>query len=127
MNNNLKILVVDDEADARNYLTALFEDNGYRTVTANDGKAALETAKSEKPDLITLDLSMPEESGVRAYRNIKSDPAFKETPVIIITAVGDSMKKFIDKLKVIPEPEGFMSKPINPEELLKMTADIFSK
>ncbi len=127
MNNNQKILVVDDEADARNYLTALFEDNGYRTVTANDGKAALEAAKSEEPDLITLDLSMPEESGVRAYRNVKSDPALKDTPVIIITAVGDSMKKFIDKLKVIPEPEGFMSKPINPDELLKMTADILSK
>ncbi|MFZ2633734.1 MAG: response regulator [Desulfosalsimonadaceae bacterium] len=127
MSDNLKILVVDDESDAVNYLTAIFQDNGYDTITANDGKQALEVARSQMPALITLDLSMPEESGVRAYRNIKSDPALKQIPVIIITAVGDSMKKFIDKLKVIPEPEGFMSKPINPDELLKMTADILSK
>jgi len=127
MSDNLKILVVDDESDAVNYLTAIFQDNGYDTITANDGKQALEIARSQMPALITLDLSMPEESGVRAYRNIKSDPDLKQIPVIIITAVGDSMKKFIDKLKVIPEPEGFMSKPINPDELLKMTADILSK
>ncbi|MDO9262890.1 MAG: response regulator [Desulfosalsimonadaceae bacterium] len=127
MSDNLKILVVDDESDAVNYLTAIFQDNGYDTITANDGKQALEIARSQMPALITLDLSMPEESGVRAYRNIKNDPALKQIPVIIITAVGDSMKKFIDKLKVIPEPEGFMSKPINPDELLKMTADILSK
>ena len=127
MSDNLKILVVDDESDAVNYLTAIFQDNGYDTITANDGKQALEIARSQMPALITLDLSMPEESGVRAYRNIKSDPSLKQIPVIIITAVGDSMKKFIDKLKVIPEPEGFMSKPINPDELLKMTADILSK
>ena len=127
MSDNLKILVVDDESDAVNYLTAIFQDNGYDTITANDGKQALEVARSQMPALITLDLSMPEESGVRAYRNIKNDPDLKQIPVIIITAVGDSMKKFIDKLKVIPEPEGFMSNPINPDELLKMTADILSK
>lgn len=127
MSDNLKILVVDDESDAVNYLTALFQDNGYDTITAKDGKQALEVARSEMPALITLDLSMPEESGVRAYRNIKKDPGLKQIPVIIITAVGESMKIFIDKLKVIPEPEGFMSKPIKPDELLKMTADILSK
>lgn len=127
MSDKLKILVADDEADAVNYLTALFQDNGYSTIVAKDGKEALTLARSEKPSLITLDLSMPEESGVRAYRNLKSDPELKNIPVIIITAVGDSMKNFIDKLKVIPEPEGFMSKPIQPDELAKMTADILSK
>jgi CheY-like chemotaxis protein len=127
MSDNLKILVVDDEPDAVNYLTALFQDNGYDTITANDGKQALEIARSHTPDMITLDLSMPEESGVRAYRNIKNDPVLKQIPIIIITAVGDSMKNFINKLKVIPEPEGFMSKPIIPDELLTMTAKILSK
>jgi CheY-like chemotaxis protein len=127
MSDNLKILVVDDEPDAVNYLAALFQDNGYDTITANNGKQALDTARSQMPALITLDLSMPEESGVRAYRNIRSDPDLKQIPVIIITAVGDSMKNFINKLKVIPEPEGFMSKPIIPDELMKMTADILSK
>lgn len=127
MSDSLRILVVDDEPDAVNYLTALFQDNGYDTITANDGKQALNIARSQMPALITLDLSMPEESGVRAYRNIKSDPDLKQIPVIIITAVGDDMKSFIHKLKTIPEPEGFMSKPIIADELIKMTVDILSK
>lgn len=126
MNDKTTILVVDDEQDALDYLTAIFQDNGYDTISARDGKEALELARTKNPDLITLDLSMPEESGVRAYRNCKSDPALKNIPVIIITAVGDSMKGFINKLKTFPEPEGFMSKPIQQEELLKMTAGILS-
>lgn len=124
MSDQKKVLVVDDEQDALDYLTALFQDNGYQTIQARDGKAALELARSEKPNLITLDLTMPEESGVRAYRNFKTDPVLKSIPVIIVTAVGDSMKGFIKKMKVIPEPEGFMSKPIQPDELLKMTSQL---
>ena len=127
MNDKLKILVVDDEPDAVKYLTALFQDNGYDTITANNGKQAIEVARSQRPALITLDLSMPEESGVRAYRNIKSDPDLKQIPVVIITAVGDDMKNFIHKLKAVPEPEGFMSKPIVADELISMTANILSK
>jgi CheY-like chemotaxis protein len=127
MSDKPKILVVDDEPDAVNYLTALFQDNGYDTVTANNGRQALEVARSQMPSLITLDLSMPEESGVRAYRNIKSDPELKQIPVVIITAVGDDMKNFIDRLKTIPEPDGFMSKPIDADELVKITADVLSR
>jgi CheY-like chemotaxis protein len=126
MSDKATILVVDDEQDALDYLTAIFQDNGYDTISARDGKQALELARTKSPDLITLDLTMPEESGVRAYRNCKSDPDLKNIPVIIITAVGDSMKGFISKLKKFPEPEGFMSKPIQQEELLKMTAAILS-
>lgn len=126
MNAKRKILVVDDEQDALNYLTALFQDNGYETVTAGNGKAAEKMARTAHPDLITLDLSMPEESGVRAYRNLKDDPDLKTIPIIIITAVGDSMETFIRKIKTFPEPEGFMSKPIRPDELLEMTATLLS-
>ena len=127
MNDKLKILVVDDEPDAVKYLTALFQDNGYDTVTANNGKQAIDVARAQMPALITLDLSMPEESGVRAYRNIKSDPDLKQIPVVIITAVGDDMKNFISKLKTVPHPEGFMSKPIIADELINMTANILSE
>ncbi len=127
MSEKKKILVVDDEQDVLTYLTALFEDNGYETVTATDGKMAFELARSEKPDLISLDITMPDQSGVRTYRKYKEDPEIKKIPVIIVTAIGDSMRSFLKKLKGFPEPEGFMNKPIDEKELLRMTADLLAK
>ena len=83
--------------------------------------------KKEKPDLITLDITMPDQSGVRTYRYYKGNDALKDTPVIIVTALGDSMKSFLKKLAGFPEPEGFMSKPIDEEKLLKMVSDLLNK
>ena len=127
MSEKKKILVVDDEQDVLTYLTALFEDNGYETVSAMDGLKAVEVAQSEKPDLISLDITMPDQSGVRTYRTYKEDPELKKIPVIIVTAIGDSMRSFLKKLKGFSEPEGFMNKPIDEKELLKMTADLLAK
>ncbi len=124
MNEKKTILVVDDEQDAVDYLTALFEDHGFETIVAMDGKEAVESARKNKPDLITLDLTMPEESGVRAMVELKGDNTTSGIPVIIITAVGDSMKGFMGRMKNFPKPEGFMSKPIDPTELIEMTKSI---
>ena len=121
-----KILVVDDEQDVLNYLTALFQDNGYRTVTAGDGLKAVEVARSEKPDLITLDITMPDQSGIRTYRQYKQDPELKSSPVIIITAMGEDVNTFINRLQGFVKPEGFMAKPIDPDKLVTMTAGLLS-
>lgn len=126
MSEKKKILVVDDEQDVLTYLTALFEDSGYMTVTAKDGVEAMDVARSEKPDLITLDITMPDQSGVRTYRYYKQDENLKAIPVIIVTAVGDSMRSFLSKLSGFPEPEGFMNKPIDPEELIRTTEKLLS-
>ena len=121
-----KILVVDDEQDTVNYLTTLFEDNGYQTVTAGDGLKAVEKARTEKPDLITLDITMPDQSGMRTYRQYKQDTELKQIPVIIITAMGEDVNSFIKRLQGFVEPEGFMTKPIEPDKLVKMTADLLA-
>ena len=68
------ILVVDDEEDMVTWLTTLLEDNGYRTTAAYNGVEAFEKAKSERPDLITLDISMDKESGVKTLRHLQEDP-----------------------------------------------------
>jgi len=115
-----KILIVEDELDVMKYLQAIFEDEGYDTITAEDGLKGFETAQSEKPDLITLDLAMPNQSGVRTYRQFKEDDALKETPVVVITAVGDDMEQYFKKVPGFQRPEGFMNKPIDAEELVKM-------
>ena len=108
-------------------MTTLFQDNGYDTVSAVDGVEGLERARKERPDLISLDIAMPDQSGLRTYRQYKEDDELKDIPVIIVTALGDSMRSFLKRLGGFPEPEGFMAKPIDKERLLKMAADLLSK
>jgi len=125
-----KILIIDDEHSVLTYLETLLQDNGYETVCAENGKTGLEKAKSERPDLVCLDITMPKESGIRFYRNLKDDPELASTPVVIVTAVtGDGgdpepFKKFISTRKQVPAPEGFFSKPIDREEFLAAVARI---
>ncbi len=124
MEKKKKALVVDDEADVRVYLGALLEDSGFEVSMAEDGLQGIEVARNEKPDIITLDISMPDQSGVRTYRQLKTDEALKHIPVIIITGFSDKMRIYLKKLAGFPFPEGFMSKPVDPEELQKMIGDI---
>ena len=126
MRETKKILIVDDEQDVLTYFEAVFQDNGFDTVSAEDGVEGFELAKSEKPDLITLDITMPKQSGLKIYRQLKDHPELKNIPVIIITAVNDSFKIFIDKLKEVEPPEGILNKPIDPQEILKVARGILS-
>jgi CheY-like chemotaxis protein len=118
MANRKRILIVDDEQDIRTYLSTLLEDQGYTTVLAKDGVEAMKQIQTEIPDLITLDISMPEKSGVKFFRDMKSDERWKKIPIIIVTGVSEDFKKFISSRQQIPAPEGFISKPINQEEIL---------
>jgi len=121
-----KILVVDDEPDVVAYLTSLFEDNDFTVISAADGEEAMQKAKSEMPDLITLDISMPEKSGVRFYREAKGDAALKDIPIVIITGVestqdggtGTDFHRFLSTRKSIPPPDAFIQKPVEKDELL---------
>ncbi len=118
MSHRKKVLIVDDEQDVLVYLSTLFEDNGFDTILAENGIEALEKAKSEVPDLITLDITMPEQSGIKTYRYLKQDTNLFQIPVIIITAVGEPIKSVLNEFAAFPEPEGFISKPIDQEELI---------
>jgi len=122
-----RVLVVDDEADVRAYLGALLEDNGFEVLMAEDGVQGIEAARKEVPDLITLDISMPEQSGVRTYRQLKTEEPLKGIPVIIITGFSEKMSTYLKKLAGFPFPEGFVNKPIEPEELKKLIEDVMKK
>jgi two-component system phosphate regulon response regulator PhoB len=126
MRENKKILIVDDEEDVLTYFEAVFQDNGFDTVSAEDGIEGFELAKSEKPDLIVLDITMPKQSGLKTYRQYKMHPGLKNIPVIIVTAVNDSFKVLFDELEGLELPERFFNKPIDPQELLKVVAEILS-
>ncbi len=121
-----KILIVDDERDVLTYFEAVFQDNGYDTVSAEDGIEGFERAKSEKPDLIVLDVTMPKQSGLKTYRQLKRHAALKNIPVIIVAAVIDSFKVLLDELEEPELPKGIFNKPIDPQALLKVVSEILS-
>jgi two-component system phosphate regulon response regulator PhoB len=120
-----KVLVVDDELDMRIFMATLLETSGYKPLVAEDGVQGLEIAREKKPALIILDIMMPKESGIALYRDLKNDPALKDIPVIMLSAL--SKKTFFHSQKVldeykgekIPEPAAYIEKPPEPDELLE--------
>ncbi len=117
-----KILVVDDEPDVVTYLSAVLRDNGYEAFEAYDGEEALAKIRSDRPDLVTLDITMPEMTGVKAYRTLKEDEKLKAIPVVIVTGVAHDFKQFISSRTQVPPPDGYLEKPVTPEALLAEVA-----
>ena len=110
---NKTILVVDDEADVRGFLSDLLKDQGYQVRLAEDGVEAMEAIQERLPDLILLDLLMPKETGTNLYRKIHQKAELKNIPVIVISglpgrhlAVGKSVPVFdkpIDEKALLEE------------------------
>jgi len=123
--NEKKILVIDDEPDEREYLSTLLEDNGYVTEMAGDGNEGLDKARSDPPSLITLDITMPEKSGIKFFREIRKDPKLGKIPIVVVTGVTglcgnpEEFQKFLSTRKETPPPDGFISKPVDKERLLE--------
>ena len=83
-----KILIVDDDPDIVSYLDATFKDAGYATCVAYHGEEALQKVKTEKPDLITLDMEMPVKGGTMFFVGLRKEKETKEIPVIVISGIG---------------------------------------
>ncbi len=105
------ILVVDDEPDVREFLSSYLEDVGYGVRTAEDGNAAMAQIKDRKPDLILLDLMMPEETGTGLFRKLHDKKEYKEIPVIVISGAAG---RDVAVSKSVP----VFDKPIDKEGLL---------
>lgn len=118
------VLVVDDEPDAREFLVTVLEDNGFTAVTAKDGTEALAAIERRRPDLVTLDITMPEKSGVAVYRKLREDEQLKSIPVIIITGVSDDFRTFISSRRQVPAPDGYISKPVDHAQFLSMVQSL---
>jgi len=111
-----QILVVDDEADVRDYLRAALEDAGFVVETAKDGLEALEAVQRSAPDLISLDLVMPRHSGAKFYHDLQKDKAFSKIPVLIVTGhARDEMGK-ADFNEMTMSGRGiYLEKPVRPD------------
>lgn len=118
-----KILVIDDEPDMVTFLTTLLEDHGYETCVATDGDEGLSQLKAEKPDLVSLDLLMPNKTGIKMFRELRRDPDFANTPVVMVTGFGTDdtpnmdFKKWIHERSIKP-PEAYIEKPVDKDALL---------
>ena len=121
MADNVKtVLVVDDDPDARDFLATVLQDNGFVATMANDGIEAIAMIEQQPPDLVALDITMPEKSGVAVYRKLKEDEQLRGIPVIIVTGISDDFKTFISTRRQVPPPEGYIQKPVDHDEFLKM-------
>jgi CheY-like chemotaxis protein len=127
MSSPKRILIVDDEQDILTYLSTLLGDQGYETIQAKDGEEAMQKVQAGHLDLITLDISMPEKSGVKFFREMKTNDRWKNIPIIVVTGVSEDFKKFISSRHQVPAPEGFVSKPIDQEEILDLVRKILTQ
>ncbi len=114
-----KALIVDDEYEAREFVRAILEPDGWDIAEAEDGEIGLEKARSLKPDLMVLDVQMPNKSGFDVFTEVIKDPDLRATKVIMLTGVAEKVGiqfsaedvgEFLGK-----EPDAYVEKPIDPD------------
>ncbi len=117
-----KILIVDDSPTGRKAVSAVLRN--YDTIIASDGKQALEKAKSEKPDLVVLDVIMPNMDGFQACRKMKKSPELKHIPVILLTSKNQKSDEFWGKKQ---GAEVYLTKPCEDTVLLDAVEKLVGK
>ena len=110
-----KILLVEDEANIRQLVRYNLEKEGFQIIEAVDGLQGVKLAKTEKPDLVLLDLMLPEMDGLEVCRNIKGNTATSSLPIIMLTAKSEEIDKVIG-LEL--GADDYMTKPFSPRELV---------
>lgn len=111
----MRVLVVDDEEDVRDYLTMALMDAGFEVETASDGIEAMEMIEKNPPDLISLDLVMPRKSGVKLFRELARKSEWARIPVLVVTghARDDLGRSDLNEL-VMSGPGVYLEKPVKP-------------
>jgi two-component system alkaline phosphatase synthesis response regulator PhoP len=111
-----KVLVVDDEEYIQHILNFSFGAEGFEVITASDGEEAVTMARSERPDIIVLDIMMPKMDGYEACKQIKADPQTQNIPVILLTAKGREVDR---KLGAEAGADDYVVKPFSPGRLIE--------
>ena len=119
-----KILIADDEPDILEIIEYNLVKEGYEVHTAADGDDALAKAKSEKPDLIILDIMMPKRTGIEVCEILRSQPAYKDTLIIFLTALSDE-SSHVKGLEM--GGDDYVTKPISPKVLISRVNALFRR
>jgi len=117
------VLIVEDEVDAQIYLRTVLEANGYRALVADDAETGLELVRSERVDMISLDVMMPRQSGLSLYLEVCRDAELSHIPVVVITGLAQH-GRFNSRDHVpdmaIPEPAAVLEKPVTAQQYLEL-------
>lgn len=113
MKKPARILLIDDDADFVKATTKVLESKPYEVIVAFDGKEGLEKARSEKPDLVLLDILMPKVDGFAVADQLKKDESLSKIPVVALTSFSDSYGQ-----PFAFEVSDFIQKPVSPKDLL---------
>ena len=127
------ILVADDDRDVVTFVSTVLEKSGYKVISAKNGEEALEKIKANRPDLVILDVLMPKQSGIRLYRELKTDQSLKDIPVVILSGI--SKRTFLRSQealtefggKPVPEPEVYIEKPVEADDLAQTVSEVLSR
>ena len=124
-----KILLVDDDVDFCEATKLLLESKTYEVVLAYDGKEGLDKVRTEKPDLVILDVMMPEMNGYDVCVILKADPGLKKIPVILLTAIDQALFKthYTQHMGLMTEADDYIAKPVEPGELVKRVDALLNK
>jgi CheY-like chemotaxis protein len=120
--SNFHILVVDDLSDNRFLLQTVLETEGYRVDTAEDGQSALAKIQATPPDLILMDVMMPDLNGYEVTQQIRQDASLPTMPILMVTAYDDT----VHHQNMTVETNGFIRKPIDFNQLLTQVAHLLS-
>lgn len=120
-----RILIIDDERDMQIYLKMLFRKAGYTAEVAQDGREGLRKAVDFKPDLITLDVLMPVQSGLTAYEALRSDEATRAIPIVILSGLDEKAEIIASgQQEGLAPPEAIFDKPIERDAFLQRVGEL---
>jgi DNA-binding response OmpR family regulator len=117
-----RVVCIEDEPEMIDLVRLILGRKGFYVIGANGGIEGLETVRRERPDLILLDLMMPDMDGWEVYQQIKADSALREIPVIVVTAKAQSIDKVLGLH--IAKVDDYITKPFGPQELLESVEKI---
>jgi two-component system response regulator VicR len=112
-----RVLCIEDDAEMIDLIRLILERKGFEVLEAVGGKEGLEVSRREMPDLILLDLMMPEIDGWEVFRQLRADEQLKDIPVVVVTAKAQSIDIVLGLH--IAKVDGYVTKPFGPQELLK--------
>jgi len=118
-----RILVIDDDVDLSDTIKSVFGYKGYQVLLSHKAQEGIETAKQHKPDLIIMDIMLPEMNGAEAVKALRTEPGLKETPVIFLTGLV-SKADHLDGLQIDGQHYQTLAKPFENERLLEVVKSI---
>ena len=125
MSTGKRVVCIEDEPEMIDLVKLILTRKGFQVVGAMGGREGLEMIAREKPDIVLLDLMMPDMDGWEVYQKMKANEATKNTPVIVVTAKAQSIDKVLGLH--IAKVDDYITKPFGPQELLESVEKVLAR